>query len=321
MTELTTRPRSAPPRQPRPRWSRTAWWSGWAPARRWPSCVPALGAPRLDITCAATSPATEELAVAHGLDRPALHRHRPPRPGHRRRGPGGSGGLAGQGRWRGPDPRAHRGRRRRPLRGHRVVGQAGRPAPCPGAARAPAFGLAATLRALPGAVLRDAPLTPDGGVLADYHGEVGRPRPPGRHARRRPGRRLPRPVPAVHGRHRAHRPGRRGGDAPDRLSTRVPGGHGCAQAAEKTTGSEVGERKTSPRMCGSPVARLEARSGRRSKTRLSSARVSSRARCMPRHMCGPWAKAMCGTAPAGRCRRSRGRPSGSRRGWPSRCAG
>ena len=30
--------------------------------------VPPLGARRLDITCVATSPATEELAVAHGLD-------------------------------------------------------------------------------------------------------------------------------------------------------------------------------------------------------------------------------------------------------------
>jgi ribose 5-phosphate isomerase A len=32
-----------------------------------------------------------------------------------------------------------------------------------------AFGLAATLHALPSAVLRDAPATPDAGVLADYH--------------------------------------------------------------------------------------------------------------------------------------------------------
>jgi ribose 5-phosphate isomerase A len=38
------------------------------------------------------------------------------------------------------------------------------------------FGLAATLRALPGAaVLRAAPATPDGGVLADYRGAVGDP--------------------------------------------------------------------------------------------------------------------------------------------------
>jgi ribose 5-phosphate isomerase A len=35
-----------------------------------------------------------------------------------------------------------------------------------------AFGLAATLHALPGAALRDAPRTPDGGILADYHGDV-----------------------------------------------------------------------------------------------------------------------------------------------------
>jgi ribose 5-phosphate isomerase A len=38
-----------------------------------------------------------------------------------------------------------------------------------------AFGLGATLRELPDAVLRDAPRTPDGGVLADYHGDVGDP--------------------------------------------------------------------------------------------------------------------------------------------------
>jgi ribose 5-phosphate isomerase A len=38
-----------------------------------------------------------------------------------------------------------------------------------------AFGLAATLRSLPAALLRNAPVTPDGGVLADYNGEVGDP--------------------------------------------------------------------------------------------------------------------------------------------------
>jgi ribose 5-phosphate isomerase A len=38
-----------------------------------------------------------------------------------------------------------------------------------------AFGLAATLRELPDATLRDASLTPDGGVLADYQGEVDDP--------------------------------------------------------------------------------------------------------------------------------------------------
>ena len=38
-----------------------------------------------------------------------------------------------------------------------------------------AFGLAATMHALPAAVRRDSPPTPDGGVLADYHGELGDP--------------------------------------------------------------------------------------------------------------------------------------------------
>ncbi len=38
-----------------------------------------------------------------------------------------------------------------------------------------AFGLDAVVRALPGAALRPAPRTPDGGVLADYFGEVDDP--------------------------------------------------------------------------------------------------------------------------------------------------
>jgi ribose 5-phosphate isomerase A len=36
-----------------------------------------------------------------------------------------------------------------------------------------AFGVAATLRRLEHAVLRDAPASPDGGLIADYHGEIG----------------------------------------------------------------------------------------------------------------------------------------------------
>jgi ribose 5-phosphate isomerase A len=38
-----------------------------------------------------------------------------------------------------------------------------------------AFGLAATLRRLPEVRLREGPLSPDGGVIADYWGEVGDP--------------------------------------------------------------------------------------------------------------------------------------------------
>jgi ribose 5-phosphate isomerase A len=37
------------------------------------------------------------------------------------------------------------------------------------------FGLAATLRALAPAALRDAPPSPDGNVIADFHGEIGDP--------------------------------------------------------------------------------------------------------------------------------------------------
>ena len=36
-----------------------------------------------------------------------------------------------------------------------------------------AYGAAATLRRLEHAVLRDAPPSPDGGLIADYHGEIG----------------------------------------------------------------------------------------------------------------------------------------------------
>ena len=51
-------------------------------------------------------------------------------------------------------------------------------APCrPSPLELLAFGLAATLHALPGAALRDAPPTPDGGVLADFHGDVADPAP------------------------------------------------------------------------------------------------------------------------------------------------
>ncbi|MGH9247430.1 MAG: ribose 5-phosphate isomerase A [Acidimicrobiales bacterium] len=38
-----------------------------------------------------------------------------------------------------------------------------------------AYGVSATLRALAPATLRDAPLSPDGGVIADFHGAIGDP--------------------------------------------------------------------------------------------------------------------------------------------------
>src|SRR5262249_35047540 len=65
-------------------------------------------------------------------------------------------------------------------------------------------------------------------------------------------------------------------------------------AGVNLTGSAVGERKTSPRMYGSVSPGWRARFGNRSRTWLTTTRVSRRARCMPRHMCGPWANAMWG---------------------------
>ena len=54
-----------------------------------------------------------------------------------------------------------------------------------------AFGLQATLRELGDTTLRDVPPTPDGGLIADYGGDVGDPGRPGRPPRCRAWRRLP----------------------------------------------------------------------------------------------------------------------------------
>jgi ribose 5-phosphate isomerase A len=137
--------------------------------------VPALGARRLDITCVATSPATEQLAVAHGLDvRPFtdIDRLDLAIDGADQVDPLGwliKGGGGAQTRERIVAAAADR---------FVVIVSSDKPvdrlqAPVP--LELLAFGLAATLRALPDAVLRDAPLTADGGVIADYDGEVGDP--------------------------------------------------------------------------------------------------------------------------------------------------
>jgi ribose 5-phosphate isomerase A len=137
--------------------------------------VPALGARRLDITCAATSPATEVLATAHGLDvRPfadvdrldlAIDGADQVDPlGWLIKGAGG----------------AHTRERIVEAAADRFVVIVSSDKPVdrlhpPVPLELLAFGLAATLRELPGAVVRDAPPTPDGGVLADYHGDIGDP--------------------------------------------------------------------------------------------------------------------------------------------------
>ncbi len=137
--------------------------------------VPALADRRLAITCAATSPATAELARVHGLDvRPFtdIDRLDLAIDGADQVDPAGWLVKGGGG--------AHTRERIVAAAADRfiVIVSSDKPVerlhpPVP--LELLAFGLAATLHALPGAVLRDAPPTPDGGVLADYHGEVGDP--------------------------------------------------------------------------------------------------------------------------------------------------
>jgi ribose 5-phosphate isomerase A len=137
--------------------------------------VPVLGARRLTITCAATSPATEDLARAHGLDiRPFsdIERLDLAIDGADQVDPVGwlvKGGGGAHTRERIVAAAADR---------FLVIVSSDKPVahlhpPVP--LELLDFGLAATLHALPGAVRRDAPRTPDGGVLADYHGDVGDP--------------------------------------------------------------------------------------------------------------------------------------------------
>ena len=132
--------------------------------------VPALGRRRLDIVCAATSPATAELAQAHGLDvRPFtdIARLDIAIDGADQVDPAGWLVKGGGG--------AHtRERIVAAAADHFVViVSSDKPVPRlhpPVPLELLAFGLAASLRALPDAVLRDAPPSPDDGVLADYHG-------------------------------------------------------------------------------------------------------------------------------------------------------
>ncbi len=137
--------------------------------------VPALGRRGLAITCAATSPATEELARLYGLEvRPFTDVDRLDLAidGADQVDPAGwlvKGGGGAQTRERIVAAAADR---------FVVIVSSDKPVPhlhAPVPLELLAFGLAATLRAVPGAVLRAAPHTPDGGVLADYHGEIGDP--------------------------------------------------------------------------------------------------------------------------------------------------
>jgi ribose 5-phosphate isomerase A len=137
--------------------------------------VPVLGARRLDITCVATSPATAAQAAAHGLViRPFtdIARLDITIDGADQVDPAGwliKGGGGAHTRERIVAAAADR---------FVVIVSSDKPvqhlhAPVP--LELLAFGLAATLQELPEAALRDAPPTPDGGVLADYRGDVGDP--------------------------------------------------------------------------------------------------------------------------------------------------
>jgi ribose 5-phosphate isomerase A len=137
--------------------------------------IPILAARRLDITCVATSPATQHQATALGLlIRPFtdIARLDLTIDGADQVDPEGWLVKGGGG--------AHTRERIVAAAADRfvVIVSSDKPVPqihAPVPLELFAFGLAATLRELPAAVLRAGPSTPDGGVLADYQGEVDAP--------------------------------------------------------------------------------------------------------------------------------------------------
>jgi ribose 5-phosphate isomerase A len=137
--------------------------------------LPALGRRHLDISCVATSPATEALARAEGIrvgpferiDRLALAID-----GSDQVDPDGwliKGG--GGAHTREKIVAAAADRFVVIVSSNKMVERLRPPVPL----ELMAFGLDSVLRALPDVVLRPAPRTPDGGVLADYHGDVDDP--------------------------------------------------------------------------------------------------------------------------------------------------
>jgi ribose 5-phosphate isomerase A len=140
--------------------------------------VPALARRRLAIVCVATSPATKRLAVAEGLDvRRFDGLDGPDRldiaiDGADQVDPAcwlvkGGGGAHTRERI----VAAAADRFVVIVSSNKLVGRLHPPVPL----ELLAFGAAATLRAVGAATLRDAPPTPDGGVLADYAGGVDDP--------------------------------------------------------------------------------------------------------------------------------------------------
>jgi ribose 5-phosphate isomerase A len=137
--------------------------------------LPALGRRRLDITCVATSPATETLARAEGiavgpfegiarLDMAIDGADQVDAKGWLIKGGGGA-------HTREKIVAAAADQFVVIISSNKLVGQVAAPVPL----ELMAFGLDSVVRALPGVALRRAPRTPDGGVLADYHGAVDDP--------------------------------------------------------------------------------------------------------------------------------------------------
>ena len=137
--------------------------------------VPALGRRRLDISCVATSPATATSAAAEGLrvgpfegiDRLSIAIDGADQVD-------GNGWLikgGGGAHTREKIVAAAADRFVVIVSSNKLVEHLTPPVPL----EIMAFGLDSVIRALPGVVLRGAPLTPDGGVLADYHGDVDDP--------------------------------------------------------------------------------------------------------------------------------------------------
>ena len=137
--------------------------------------LPALGTRRLDISCVATSPATESLARAEGLRvGPFEHIDRLDMAidGADQVDPDGwliKGG--GGAHTREKIVAAAADRFVVIVSSNKLVPRLASPVPL----EIMTFGLDSVLRSLPGVDVRRAPRTPDGGVLADYHGALDEP--------------------------------------------------------------------------------------------------------------------------------------------------
>jgi ribose 5-phosphate isomerase A len=135
--------------------------------------LPALGKRRLDISCVATSPATESLARAEGLRVGPFERidrldvaidgaDQVDPDGWLVKGGGGA-------HTREKIVAAAADRFIVIVSSNKMVPQLAPPVPL----EILTFGLEAILRSLPEVDVRQAPHSPDGGVLADYHGAIG----------------------------------------------------------------------------------------------------------------------------------------------------